>query len=57
MKNISTLKQSGFFDLGFSLLILAMSGIAMYLTAPDEDGNNAARNHVQIVEIGRNNDN
>jgi hypothetical protein len=32
MKPISTLKQHGFFDLGLSLLILAMSGIAVYLT-------------------------
>ena len=42
MKNFSeaagsSLKQSGFFDLGISLLILAMAGSTVYVTERDHD--------------------
>ena len=44
MKKRETAKhQMGFFDLGFSLALLALSGSFAYATTPDEDNKVAAQ--------------
>ena len=44
MKKRNTAKQQkGFFDLGFSLAILALSGVLAYSATPDQDARVAAQ--------------
>ena len=46
-KNQRVKQQKGFFDLGFSLAVLALSGAFAYTVTPDQDDRLAAQ-HPQI---------
>ncbi len=43
MKNQKKTKQQGFFDLGLSLAVLALSGAFAYAVAPEQDDRLAAQ--------------
>ncbi len=50
MKNRKKTKQQGFFDLGLSLAILALSGAFAYAVAPEQDDRLAAQDpQTQVV--------
>jgi len=53
MKKHNTAKQQkGFFDLGFSLVILALSGASIYAVTPDQDASVAVQQpQIEVVAI------
>ena len=49
-KRNTTQQQKGFFDLGFSLAVLALSGAIAYAATPDQDDRVAAQeSQIEVV--------